>query len=456
MKNTAGTSELTPIRKMAVVMHSEKQTFSGILRSKDETLEHVYELEVHQIELELQIEALILEKSIAVDSSNKYKDAVEIYKDACDKYIELYDFAPTGYLTLSKEGEIIELNLSGAKCLGKERSHLNNSQFGFFISNETKPIFNLFLEKVFKSKAKETCKVTLTAGNNLPVYVYITGIANVNKEQCFLSVVDITELKKEELELIKAKERSEEKDRFKSAFLANMGHEIKTPMIGIMGFTELLKKPELSDEKQHKYISMIEKGCANMLNMINDLVDIAKIEAGHINVHNSVFNVNEQIKYIYDFFQPEVESKGMQLFFQNGLPSNVAVVNTDREKILAILTNLVKNAINYSDKGTIEFGYNLTPAGIIADRVSKPAVLEFFVKDTGIGIPEDKMNVVFNRFVQAHMGESRSFMGAGLGLAISKAYVEKLGGKIWVQNNEEQGSTFYFTIPYNSNPEALN
>jgi len=264
-------SEATTIRKMALILQKEKLSLPVRSRTEYETLEHVYELEVHQVELELQIEAFILESTFAQDISNKYKDASERYKDACDKYTELYDFAPTGYFTLSKEGKIIELNLAGAKKLGKERSHLKNSQFGFFISNDTRPIFNLFLAKVFNSKDRETCMVTLSAGDGLPKYIYISGIANAKKEQCFVSVIDITGLRLQEQGQMNAKEKSEEKDRIKSAFLANLSDEIKTPMNIILSYIELLKKPDLSAEKQQMCISMIEKGNTRMLKIINDL-----------------------------------------------------------------------------------------------------------------------------------------------------------------------------------------
>jgi CheY-like chemotaxis protein len=127
------------------------------------------------------------------------------------------------------------------------------------------------------------------------------------------------------------------------------------------------------------------------------------------------------------------------------LPAKEAVIETDREKIYAILTNLVKNAIKYSNTGIIEFGYNL-----------KNKYLEFFIKDTGIGIPHDKKEVIFDRFIQADIADKRAFQGAGLGLSISKAFVEMLGGKIWVESDEGKGSTFYFTIPYNTEPEEKN
>ena len=252
------------------------------------------------------------------------------------------------------------------------------------------------------------------------------------------------ELNHANFELIGAKEKAEESDRLKSAFLANMSHEIRTPMNGILGFADLLKEPELTGEERQEYIGIIEKSGLRMLNIINDLIDISKVESGQMEIFFSEINVNEQIEYIYNFFKPEVQKKGMQLFHQNGLQSGDAVIQTDREKLYAILANLVKNAIKYSDTGSIEFGYSL-----------KDRYLVFFIKDTGIGIPDDKKVAIFDRFIQADITDKRAFQGAGLGLAISKSYVEMLGGSIWVESKEGKGSTFYFTLPYNTISEEF-
>ncbi len=220
-------------------------------------------------------------------------------------------------------------------------------------------------------------------------------------------------------------------------------------MNGILGFAELLKEPKLTNEEQLEYIGIIEKSGVRMLNIINDIISISKIESGLMNVFLSETNINEQIEYLFTFFKPEVHKKGMQLTFRNGLKKKAAIITTDREKVYAILTNLVKNAIKYSDTGSIEFGYDLVVTPCMAS-------LQFYVKDTGIGIPREKKKSIFERFVQADTGNKRAYEGAGLGLAITRAYVEMLGGKIWVESEIGKGSVFYFTLPFNSGSEENN
>ncbi|WP_291099401.1 MULTISPECIES: hybrid sensor histidine kinase/response regulator [unclassified Flavobacterium] len=267
-----------------------------------------------------------------------------------------------------------------------------------------------------------------------------------NKELAFQN----KEKEKRAAELVIAKDHAEQSDRLKSAFLANMSHEIRTPMNGILGFAELLKEPNLTGEEQQEYIEIIEKSGVRMLNIINDIVDISKIEAGLMEVNLTESNGNEQIEYIYTFFKPEVEGKGMQFSYRHGMLSSESIIKTDREKLYAILTNLIKNAIKYTNKGAIEFGYDYVV------EMHGRASLQFFVKDTGIGIPKDRQGAIFERFIQADISDKHSYQGAGLGLSISKAYVEMLGGRIWVESEEGKGSTFYFTIPYNTEPEEKN
>jgi CheY-like chemotaxis protein len=226
-----------------------------------------------------------------------------------------------------------------------------------------------------------------------------------------------------------------------------MSHEIRTPMNGILGFAELLKEPELTGEQQQNYIGIIEKSGARMLNIINDIIDISKIEAGLMKVEMQESNVIEQIEYIYTFFKPEVENKGMQLIINNKLSAKEAIVYTDREKLYAILTNLVKNAIKYSNTGYIEIGCEKIKTSQNQENEQEHTLLRFFVKDTGIGIPTDRQQAIFERFIQADIEDEMARQGAGLGLAITKSYLAMMGGEIWVESEVGIGSCFYFTLP---------
>ncbi len=247
---------------------------------------------------------------------------------------------------------------------------------------------------------------------------------------------DVTENKVAELELIAAKEKAEESDRLKSAFLANMSHEIRTPMNGILGFAGLLKKPELEGEKQLKYIDIIQKSGNRMLNIINDLINISKIEAGQEEIILSETVLNEQLRFVHTFFSSEAELKGLSISLDCPLSDKETSIVCDKEKVYAVLTNLIKNAIKFTHNGSISIGYKL-----------KGDFLEFYVEDTGIGIPKKQQESVFNRFVQVDTELSSKYEGSGLGLAISKAYIQMLGGEMWLVSKENVGSTFFFTIP---------
>lgn len=257
-------------------------------------------------------------------------------------------------------------------------------------------------------------------------------LSDKNKE-----LVAINELLKENhAELSIAKEKAEVSSRLKSAFLANMSHEIRTPMNAILGFSELLEQPELTAEKQAKYFEIIRKSGNRLLNVINDIIDISKVESGQMEILISEFTVLEQINEVHGLFNTEAIRKGILLSIKNALPSNEITIKSDNHKINAILVNLVKNAIKYCDEGTIEIGV-----------AKKESIIEFYVKDTGIGIDKNRQSAIFDRFVQADIEDVKALQGSGLGLSISKAYVEMLGGEIWVESEAGKGAVFYFTIP---------
>jgi PAS domain S-box-containing protein len=350
-------------------------------------------------------------------------------------------------ILLNQQGIILTANKATTDSLQYEQKELEGKPFAMLFQEDS--FINNSFGKIITEEAITNHDSYFQAKNGkiIPI-LYSSSPVKDNVGRIIGTVFiarDITLRKQVEYQLIKAKEKAEESDRLKTAFLANMSHEIRTPMNGILGFAGLLKEPNLTGNQQQEYLQIIEKGGARLLNIINNIIDISKIESGLMEVDLKESNINDQIEYIYNFYKKEVEAKGIKFSFKNPLPADEAIINTDCEKIYEILTNLVKNAIKFTDKGSIEFGYNKTGK-----------YLEFFVKDTGTGIPQKQMNIIFQRFRQGSDSYTREYEGAGLGLSISKALVEMLGGKIWVKSKEGNGSTFYFTIPCNGVPEEKN
>ncbi len=239
--------------------------------------------------------------------------------------------------------------------------------------------------------------------------------------------------------LQQAKLKAEESDNLKSAFLSNIAHEIRTPMHGILGFADLLKTTTLSAEQMQEYIAIIEKSSGRMLDTITDLIDMSKIESGQADVEYSLVDINNQMDDIYAAFKPEADKKGLHFSIKTMDDSVKVVVLTDRDKLETILEKLIKNAIKYTPVGAVESGYE-----------QQGHYIKFYIKDTGIGIEVDKLQSIFERFTQGDNSLSKSYDGAGLGLSITKAYIEMLGGTIWVESDPGQGSVFYFTIPNES------
>lgn len=247
---------------------------------------------------------------------------------------------------------------------------------------------------------------------------------------------------KNQNQLLQAKEKAEESDRLKSAFLANMSHEIRTPMNGIMGFLDLLRNEKLKSKEKDLYFDMIKRSSDRLLTTINDIIEIAKIESGQTAVFNSVENVNEIISYLHNIFLPEAEEKGLRFILTETTEKNInntIAIKTDKIKLEVILKNLVRNAIKFTSKGEVELGYQISDSAIT-----------FCVRDTGTGIAEDKLNIIFDRFVQGDLDITRPYEGAGLGLSITHAYAEMLKGKIWVESEVGKGSNFYLRLNHDS------
>lgn len=248
---------------------------------------------------------------------------------------------------------------------------------------------------------------------------------------------DITDRKKSESELIKAKNKAEEGDRLKTAFLHNISHEIRTPMNAIVGFSALLSEPVLDEKTRQLYIVTIMESSNHLLAIINDIVDISNIEANLVKLTANDININSTLRSIQSQFLPPTDERGIKLNFTTELSESDALIMTDSTKLTQVLLNLLNNALKFTEKGDINVLLQI-----------KEKFLQFSVADTGIGISEEHQTRIFERFYQVQGSSSRIYEGTGLGLAISKAYVELMGGSIWLSSKPGTGTTFYFTVPY--------
>lgn len=238
-------------------------------------------------------------------------------------------------------------------------------------------------------------------------------------------------------ELILAKEKAEESERLKTAFLQNMSHEIRTPMNGILGFMNLMKKEDLNRKIREEYIDIVIKSGKRLQTTINNIVEFSKIRSRLVEVNLRKANVEDIMRYHEKFFQPLAKEKNLEIEIEKQVDGPAALIITDRNMLDGILTNLINNAIKFTRNGQIVFGNYIENNQLI-----------FYVKDSGTGIPEELIESIFNPFVQGNQEISRAYEGSGLGLSIAKEYLDLLKGRLWLKTKVNEGSTFYFSIPY--------
>jgi len=252
------------------------------------------------------------------------------------------------------------------------------------------------------------------------------------------------------LELVKAKVKAEESDKLKSAFLANMSHEIRTPMNAIIGFTSLLNNTDIPLKERNKLSDLVIENSESLLRLIEDIIDIAKLESGQVSINMQRFDLNNLFHHIHKIFNDKkrlAKKNQVDLIYPIEDPDKPFYFYSDPVRLRQVLSNLIDNALKFTNKGLVSFGYTVQKKG-------GKHPIKFFVKDTGIGLSKDQQQLIFNRFTKVENDKKKIYRGAGLGLAICKSIVDLLNGKIWVESEIERGAAFYFTIPNNKIPET--
>jgi len=365
------------------------------------------------------------------------------------RYKAVTDSAVDSIITTNETGVVVGWNQGATKTFGYNEQEIIGSPVSELIpesiqESELHVLFNprYIKEHQLAGKIIEMQGKRKT-GEIFPVEISISQW-DASGEQFVTGIVrDITERKHAEEELLKAKEKAVESDRLKSAFLANMSHEIRTPMNGIIGFSQLLKDPDMPQEVKESYISQIDNATNQLLHIITDIVNISKIEAGQEKANPVFFDLKKLLEEIEGFFQPQAKQKSLELKLHSDLSPELARIKSDPVKLQQTLNNIVANALKFTERGLVEILVSASDTHIT-----------FSVKDTGIGIDPSMFDAIFDRFRQVELSYSRQFGGTGLGLSLAKSYVEMLGGKIRVESKPGEGSTFSFTIPYQTDSKT--
>lgn len=298
-----------------------------------------------------------------------------------------------------------------------------------------------FLDRLVNiSETQETGEWTFqTKGGETRIWeFYRAPLGRVSEgKKVFQSLaVDVTESRKMQEMLIRERDRAEESDRLKTAFLHNISHELRTPMNAIIGFSALMAEPGQTDEVRASYSEIIMNSCNQLMDVVSDIIEISNIEADILKFRKEIFDLKNQLSAIHRQYQVRAAEKNLDFDCILKIPDSEALVETDLSKLVTIVTNLLNNAFKFTHEGKVEFSC-----------IKEGDLLRFRVSDTGIGIPEESQGRIFERFYQVEHTATRSYEGAGLGLSISRAYVEFLGGTIWFRSKPGIGSVFEFTVP---------
>ncbi|GET31632.1 hypothetical protein PbJCM13498_04950 [Prolixibacter bellariivorans] len=338
------------------------------------------------------------------------------------------------------DGNIISLNEQAQRIFNIDKKDV--ARFTFFdITSPNQD--DIDLHALWKEVINNTPQIIewlglqLTTNKEIPSQVSISPTIWNGKSAIVAVIRDFTERKKFEQELMVAKEKAEEANKLKTEFLHNMSHEVRTPMNGIIGFAELLGTTDLSDEKHRNYLKIVQNSSYQLLKIIDDILEISTLETKQVKTQNEAFCLDDMLMELFSIFDLKSRERSIPLYIKKGLHQTESQIITDKTKLTKILSNLLENALKFTDDGYIEMGYYIEGDKIV-----------FYVKDTGIGISPEKTEKIFERFSQAEKKISREYGGLGLGLSISRESAQLMGGDITVESEKGKGSVFYVTIPY--------
>jgi PAS domain S-box-containing protein len=372
------------------------------------------------------------------------KKATSLIIQSQKKLNKAQEISNSGSWSWDPETNMIELSENGRRLLGMDKSYfkLEIEKLRSFIHPEDLKEFISRIKKSLEDDVPFDFEGRIIKPDKSQWYAHAVGslLRDMKGELKTFEgqFSDITFRKQFEMELIEAKEKAEESDRLKSAFLANMSHEIRTPMNAIIGFTQLLADPNISGNKKEEFIRIITHNGQTLIGLIDDIIDIARIEAGHLTINNTECHLNVLLPELQKQYLEIVQTIGKKnIDIILDIPSEKIICYTDSFRLRQVLSNLIDNAVKFTSEGYIEIGLRRTDDN----------KLLFYVRDTGIGIPADKVALIFDRFMQIEEADTRSYGGTGLGLTISQNLVRMLKGEIKVDSKPGEGSTFYFTLP---------
>ncbi len=349
---------------------------------------------------------------------------------------------PDIFFRLDRTGLILDYQITDTHDLFETERDLVGKYIQNIPNKGISSSFKTAIISVNRNQRKESFEYSMSL--NKKNHFFEANLIPIFHKQIIVFIRDISERKRVERELKIAKERAVQSDNLKSAFLANMSHEIRSPMNSILGFAELLEDEDISAENRVKYTSIIKASGNHLLDLICDIIDISKIEAGQLAINYDECITNDVMQEIYELFlaKDKVQSKQLDLLVNCPLSNQETTIITDSLRLKQVLINLLGNSLKFTDSGYVEFGYSLVDT-------DQGKMMQFYVKDTGRGISKEVSGLIFRRFTQDLKNPAVVLEGTGLGLAISKEIVELLGGTMWFTSKIRKGSQFYFTLPYN-------